>query len=129
MLNKVRAAVIGPFSDVERAREVASIEAIDLAVLDTNLNGEPVYPCAEELLRRGYSEDDVAKILGGNTLRTLSPPAALLHLAAQYDHVEIMTALLDSGFDVNVNHTLSLPSTTTAVSKSFTFESRGAKFG
>lgn len=53
MLNKVRAAVIGPFSDVERAREVASIEAIDLAVLDTNLNGEPVYPCAEELLRRG----------------------------------------------------------------------------
>jgi PAS domain S-box-containing protein len=53
MLNKVGAAVIGPFSDLGRAKEVASIEAIDLAVLDTNLNGEPVYPLAHELLSRG----------------------------------------------------------------------------
>jgi len=38
---------------VAQAREIASTEAIDLAVLDTNLNGEVVYPLAQDLLSRG----------------------------------------------------------------------------
>jgi len=53
LLNKVGSTVIGPFSDLGQAREIANIEVIDLAVLDTNLNGEAVYPLAQDLLSRG----------------------------------------------------------------------------
>lgn len=45
--------VIGPFSDVTRARHAARHKAVDFAVLDTNLNGEPVYPLADELSANG----------------------------------------------------------------------------
>jgi PAS domain S-box-containing protein len=53
LLNKVGATVIGPFGDLTQAREISGAEAIDLAVLDTNLNGEAVYPLARDLLHRG----------------------------------------------------------------------------
>jgi DNA-binding response OmpR family regulator len=44
--------IVGPFSDLARARQAAHREAIDLAVLDTNLNGEMVYPLADDLSAR-----------------------------------------------------------------------------
>jgi DNA-binding response OmpR family regulator len=46
-------SVVGPFGDVTQASQATQTEAIDIAVLDTNLNGELVYPVAEELLRCG----------------------------------------------------------------------------
>jgi DNA-binding response OmpR family regulator len=46
-------AVVGPFSGVAQAAQVASTEALDLAVLDINLRGEMVYPLAERLMERG----------------------------------------------------------------------------
>jgi len=46
-------AIVGPFSELGRAIEATHREAIDLALLDTNLNGEMVYPLADELRRRG----------------------------------------------------------------------------
>ncbi|HUP79613.1 MAG TPA: response regulator, partial [Pirellula sp.] len=47
--------VVGPYHDLIRAREAASRERIDLALLDTNLNGEMVFPFADELLARGVA--------------------------------------------------------------------------
>jgi len=53
ILGAAGATVIGPFADLAGARQRARDEAIDIAILDTNLNSEMVYPLAEELLARG----------------------------------------------------------------------------
>jgi PAS domain S-box-containing protein len=45
--------VIGPFANLAKATQAARGEPIDVAILDTNLNGEMVYPLAEELATRG----------------------------------------------------------------------------
>jgi PAS domain S-box-containing protein len=46
-------AIIGPFGNLGRAIEATHRETIDVALLDMNLNGEMVYPLADELSRRG----------------------------------------------------------------------------
>ena len=45
--------VVGPCSDLGCAMRALAGEAFDVAVLDVNLNGEMVYPLADELSRRG----------------------------------------------------------------------------
>jgi CheY-like chemotaxis protein len=45
--------IVGPFGDLARATEACRREAIDVAVLDTNLNGEMVYPLADDLSAHG----------------------------------------------------------------------------
>jgi len=52
----IRAAgctVAGPYTTVAAARTAALSEPPDLAILDVNLNGEMIYPLAEELADRG----------------------------------------------------------------------------
>ena len=44
--------VIGPFAHLAPAVLAARSESIDFALLDINLNGQPVYPVADELLAR-----------------------------------------------------------------------------
>lgn len=44
---------IGPYNDLASATEATRRETFDLAVLDINLNGRPVFPLADELLARG----------------------------------------------------------------------------
>ena len=44
---------IGPFSNLADATQATRREDFDLAILDVNLGGEPIYPLAEELLARG----------------------------------------------------------------------------
>jgi CheY-like chemotaxis protein len=52
-LRSAGCAIIGPFSALEPARHLAARgEPIDLAILDANLNGEMVYPLADDLLAR-----------------------------------------------------------------------------
>ncbi len=46
-------SVVGPFTTLAVALQAARREAFDLAILDINLNGEMVYPLADELLARG----------------------------------------------------------------------------
>jgi DNA-binding response OmpR family regulator len=46
-------STLGPFRTLASAREAACREQFNLAVLDINLNGEAVYPLADELLARG----------------------------------------------------------------------------
>lgn len=47
-----RCIIVGPFDHLESALEAAQHEAIDVAVLDVNLNGVKVYPVAEALEAR-----------------------------------------------------------------------------
>jgi CheY-like chemotaxis protein len=44
--------IIGPFKTVKTAVDAARNEAFDVAILDINLNGQMVYPLAEELSSR-----------------------------------------------------------------------------
>ena len=46
------AEVIGPATRLDEALDLARRERLDAAVLDINLDGEPVFPVAEALLRR-----------------------------------------------------------------------------
>jgi DNA-binding response OmpR family regulator len=52
-LRSAGCAIVGPFRNLGAAIDAARSEAFDLAVLDINLNGEMVYPLADELLARG----------------------------------------------------------------------------
>ena len=52
-LASVGCASVGPFSNLASATEAARREEFDLAILDVNLNGEAIFPLADELLSRG----------------------------------------------------------------------------
>jgi CheY-like chemotaxis protein len=52
-LRDLGCAIVGPYAELDAALTAAREEAFDLAVLDVNLNGRPVFPLAEELLERG----------------------------------------------------------------------------
>ena len=47
------AEVLGPFSNLSKALEMATVERIDVALLDVNLGGTPIYPVAKTLADRG----------------------------------------------------------------------------
>lgn len=53
MLLDLGAEVVGPVARLVEALKVAGSEAVDLAILDVNLGGEPIYPVAEALAARG----------------------------------------------------------------------------
>lgn len=44
--------VVGPVARLGKAVELAHHEALDMAILDVNLNGQEVYPVAEALAKR-----------------------------------------------------------------------------
>jgi CheY-like chemotaxis protein len=44
--------VVGPAARLAAALEAVERETLDLAILDVNVAGEPIYPVAEALLRR-----------------------------------------------------------------------------
>jgi two-component system, response regulator PdtaR len=77
---------VGPYTTLAKAMSALDTEQFDLAVLDINLNGEMVYPLAEELRKReipfiflsGYTARDLPEEFRG--LPRLSKPynAALL---------------------------------------------------
>lgn len=46
-------SVAGPVARVQKAIEMAESEALDLAILDVNIDGREVYPVADALARRG----------------------------------------------------------------------------
>lgn len=52
-LEALQCQVIGSASRLRSARVLAEREGFDLAILDINLDGEPIYPVAEVLTRRG----------------------------------------------------------------------------
>ena len=46
-------SIVGPFNTLPTATQAARRERFDLAILDINLNGQMVYPLADELWARG----------------------------------------------------------------------------
>ncbi len=66
LLEEQGARVLGPAASVDEARSLLASSAPNVAVLDVNLNGELVFPLAEELQARGipivfataYADDD-----------------------------------------------------------------------
>jgi CheY-like chemotaxis protein len=53
MLADLGCAVVGPAARVNQALAMIDAEAIDVAVLDVNLNGQMSYPIADALAARG----------------------------------------------------------------------------
>ena len=53
MLADLGIVVVGPAACVKQALAMIDGEAIDAAVLDVNLNGQPSYPLADALAARG----------------------------------------------------------------------------
>jgi CheY-like chemotaxis protein len=53
MLADLGCAVVGPAASVKQALAMIDAEAIDVAVLDVNLNGQLSYPIADALAARG----------------------------------------------------------------------------
>lgn len=53
MLEELGYTGLGPVATLERALALVAEIELDAAVLDISLNGVPVYPVAEVLLRRG----------------------------------------------------------------------------
>src|SRR3712207_9118444 len=45
--------VIGPAARLSAALDAVERETVDLAILDVNVAGEPIYPVAETLARKG----------------------------------------------------------------------------
>ena len=52
-LRSAGCSIVGPFSTLEVATQASRRERFDLAILDINLNGDMVYPLADELSARG----------------------------------------------------------------------------
>ena len=53
MLAELGHTVVGPVARLDKALEIAQLEAFDVAILDVNINGEEAYPIAEALAARG----------------------------------------------------------------------------
>jgi CheY-like chemotaxis protein len=53
MLLEMGCEVVGPAGRLSAAAELAAREQLDVAVLDVNLAGQPIYPVAEALAARG----------------------------------------------------------------------------
>lgn len=53
ILSDLECQVVGPAMNLRQAIELAKEAAIDVAVLDVNLAGDPIWPVAEILAERG----------------------------------------------------------------------------
>lgn len=53
MLNDLGCSVVGPAMRIAKALDMAALPGLDVAILDVNLAGTPVYPVAEALRTRG----------------------------------------------------------------------------
>lgn len=53
ILDELGCEVVGPALNLKTAMELAHTAEIDAAVLDVNLNGDPIFPVAEILSGRG----------------------------------------------------------------------------
>ncbi|WP_295627208.1 dipeptidase [uncultured Corynebacterium sp.] len=70
---------LGPEPVVDAIDHVVEVAGIDAAALGSDFDGSVEVPwdtsqlavITQELMNRGYSEEDIAKIMGGNTVRVL----------------------------------------------------------
>jgi PAS domain S-box-containing protein len=79
--------VIGPFADLTHAMQAAGQETIDIAILDINLNGEMVYPLAEELQRRRIP---FLFLTGYDATNLPEQFRNILRISKPFDHADLM---------------------------------------
>lgn len=53
MLTELGCVVVGPAMRLQQAETLATTSETDVAILDVNLGGQPVFPVAEALVARG----------------------------------------------------------------------------
>jgi DNA-binding NtrC family response regulator len=93
LLEDQGARVLGPASSIHEARALLDHSTPNLAVLDVNLNGELVFPLAEELQVRGipfifataYADDDHLFPAMAKTAPRLAKPVLPNVLVAQIE--------------------------------------------
>lgn len=91
MLEEEGARVLGPAASLQEARDIIAVEAPQAAVLDVNLNGEYVFPLAEELRHHGvpflfataYADDDRLFPAATRNIPRLSKPVLPATLVSQ----------------------------------------------
>ena len=97
LLAELGCIVVGPAVRVgEAVRIVCTDDAIDVAILDVNVAGEPVYPVASALAERGrpfvfatgYGESGLSRAFAGHTVLTKPYRRTDLHeaLLQAFDH-------------------------------------------
>jgi CheY-like chemotaxis protein len=93
MLIDLGCEVIGPMSNIDKALRAASTNALDGALLDVNLRGQPVYPVADALIARGvpvvfvtgYGETGLDQRFAGMPVVSKPlPPGALEQVLTQH---------------------------------------------
>ena len=84
--------VVGPYHDLETALEAAGAEAFDCAILDVNLNGEMVFPLAENLIDRAIPFLFVTGYAPGNLPAHLR---SVPRVAKPYEGAVLIQALAD----------------------------------
>lgn len=85
--------VVGPVGRLGKALDVASREAIDVAILDVNVDGKQVYPVAEALAARripfafvtGYGREGLCESYRANP--TLAKPFLEQDLKELFDEI------------------------------------------
>ena len=83
-------SVVGPYHDLRSALNAADTETFDCAILDVNLNGQMVFPLAEQLQGRaipflfvtGYSEANLPQHL-----------RSVPRVGKPYDHATLMRSV------------------------------------
>jgi CheY-like chemotaxis protein len=93
LLESAGCTVVGPVRRVDAALRAIAEHRVDVAVLDINLFGEPVYPVADALTRRnvpfvfltGYGDEEIPPVY--RTRRRLVKP---------WDERELLETLCDA---------------------------------
>lgn len=85
--------IVGPAARVANALQLIAEEAVDVALLDVNLNGEDSYPIADELARRGIPFV-FASGYGAGSLRQGYAPRAVLQ--KPFDPAELCASLAEA---------------------------------
>ena len=94
MVEEAGAVVVGPASSVAEALQLANDPSIEAALLDVNLNGQPIFPVAAVLRERGIPFAFLTGY-GRAGLPDEYADAAVLQKPFQFEHLmERLRALL-----------------------------------
>ncbi len=89
--------VVGPFGDLDTAREAIGKESFDLALLDVSLAGQPIYPLARQLRSMGYP----FVLVTGFSADSIDPEFADVELIAKPIDQQVLAETLGRAFGMS----------------------------